>query len=132
MDNGAMNERIRRAALEDITVIRALCAVMDASHVAGLPELFRHCDGAMRPVEFWEAALHDERDVLLVSESRAGTVVAYALLTIHDTPDIPNVVPRRLGILEDLVVHPDHRRLGHAKRLLERVDREARAQGAAS
>lgn len=86
----------------------------------------------MRPVEFWEAALRDERDVLLVSESRSGSVAAYALLTVHDTPDIPNVVPRRLGILEDLVVHPDHRRSGHAKRLLERVDCEARSQGAAS
>ena len=86
----------------------------------------------MHPLSFWQEALARPLNALLVAESETSEVVGYALLCVHDTPDVPNVVPQRLALLDHLAVHPTYRRAGYGSRLLEQAELEAKRLGARS
>ncbi|HYQ01830.1 MAG TPA: GNAT family N-acetyltransferase [Polyangiaceae bacterium] len=123
--------QIRAANGNHIPDIQRLRAQMDAEHVAALPWLFRDDQGARVGPEYWASVLANPDDALLIADTSSG-VIGYALLRLRNTPDLSYVVPRRLAVVEDIVVDRDFRRRGVAALLLAECEREARDRGATS
>jgi ribosomal protein S18 acetylase RimI-like enzyme len=57
-------------------------------------------------------------------------VVGLVHVLLYDTPSSPLLRPCRRGHIEDLVVHPKHRRRGTGRRLMAAAAEWARERGA--
>lgn len=122
---------IRPARESDIESLRSLYREMSALHAALLPGLFRDDHGETHSESFWRSTLGAEGDFVLVAEVEQG-VAGYALLLVRDTPEVPIVAPRRLAVLDELVVGSPYRRQGIGRSLLEACEALARERGATS
>lgn len=116
IDAEAMDARLGELA----EVLRA-CVLDGASVGFVLPFSAAEAEGFWR--ETVRPGLAAERRALLVVED--GGRVAGTVQLLHDMP--PNQ-PHRAEVAK-LLVHPEHRRRGHARRLMAAVEAEARRMG---
>lgn len=126
---------VRLAWPDDAPAIGAVQVRSWAEQYAGVlpPEALPGPEDSDAAAETWRAALHspgDARNRVLVALEHS-TVVGYAVTVPGADPDADPVAD---GELQELVVHPEHRRRGHGSRLLQAAmetlaaDRFVRAQ----
>lgn len=123
-----MSAHLRRAEAADIEALKRLLAFGDADHARELPHVFKALDGP-RPTEYFEALLADHGVQVIVAE-QDETCVGVIVGRLVKSPSIPILQPRQLATIEDLVVHPEYRRRGVGKELLNAAIIWARDQGA--
>jgi ribosomal protein S18 acetylase RimI-like enzyme len=110
----------------------ALCAIIDEAdrlHRERLPHLFQQASGTVREREYILALIADEDHGLFLAEAE-GQVVGFAHAVIRHTPPVPIVVPRRLAMVDNLVVKEECRRAGIGRALMAHVHRWALDRGA--
>ena len=106
---------IREFAEGDAPALSALCraSILELGSLKYSPEqILAWHDRAPSPADYLKWIAGGAR--IFVSQDQAGEIAAYALLE----PD---------GHIDRLFCHPDHARHGHARALLQHVEREARA-----
>jgi ribosomal protein S18 acetylase RimI-like enzyme len=124
-----MDITIRAATAQDHEAICQILEEVDLLHREKLPHIYRKPDGPAREQDYFLGLLADEDHALLVAEADAEPV-GFAHVSVRDTPPIPLLVPRRVAMVDDVVVKSDHRRAGLGRALMERAHQWARAKGA--
>ena len=104
---------VRLATLDDLDVLRTVFRVASLSNEDDRANLLAH-------PELLELDLAGVREGRTIAAIDNGVVVGFATYS-HDCERVE---------LEDLFVDPDHRRRGHARRLVEAVVETARGVGA--
>jgi ribosomal protein S18 acetylase RimI-like enzyme len=139
---------IRRATEADFPALSDLWRQADAFHAAHLPARFQVPEGDARPREFvlTEPSKPDAALFVVALPSAAaaaaagaagtsgiagdGRVVGFVRVTVHEAPPVPCYVPRRLAMVQEVVVDSGHQRRGIGRALLERAHAWAQEQGA--
>ncbi|MEA3374972.1 MAG: GNAT family N-acetyltransferase [Chloroflexota bacterium] len=111
---------------------RALCEVIeqvDKLHRDNLPGRFKTAEGPARSQDFILNAIRS-RDIGLFVAASEGQLVGLVHVIMRDVPDIPILVPRRCGVVDNLAVRKSVRRAGVGHALMARAEAWAVARGA--
>ena len=120
---------IREARAADY---REVCEIMeeaDRLHRENLPGRFKRPEGPVRTREYLLSLMADP-DVALFVAVEGERLVGVVHVLIRETRDIPILVSRRYGFVENLVVREGLRRKGIGSALMERAHEWARSRGA--
>ena len=121
---------IRRARPEDYDEIYPLEVLLVSLHHAARPDYFREPADCYPPAEY-QALLACPGAIALVAEAD-GHPVGLCFGRVEDKAGNTVCRPRRIAMLEDLIVRPDWRGRGIAAALLECAKAEAVRLGACS
>jgi ribosomal protein S18 acetylase RimI-like enzyme len=124
-----MEVRIRRATAQDYEALCEIIEDVDALHREALPSIFRESSGPVRERAYLLGLLADEDHGLFVAEIE-GQAAGYVHVTARDAPPIPILVPRRVAVVDNVVVKEAYRRSGLGRALMGRVEQWAQAKGA--
>jgi shikimate dehydrogenase len=119
---------IRHATAADFEELLALFAEGDQFHHEALPRVFRAPRVPPRSREYLAGLIADLGSMVLVADAD-GVVAGLVVVSIHETPDMPVVVPRRYAFIESLVVRAAWRRQGIGTRLIAAAEAWAREHG---
>ncbi|HEY3340708.1 MAG TPA: GNAT family N-acetyltransferase, partial [Anaerolineae bacterium] len=121
---------IRRASADDIDDLCLLFHTLDRLHHEALPDVVN-----LAPLEepiqrdYLLSTFDTEGAAMFVAEA-AEKMLGAVLVLCRGTRDIPVLVPRRLAMIEKLIVRDDARRRGIGKALLQAAQQWAAEQGA--
>jgi ribosomal protein S18 acetylase RimI-like enzyme len=120
---------VRTASTADIPAIIALFGQIDDRHSAGVPYAFRGSSALPRPAPPIEQMIAGPSTTMLVA-ARGERVLAHVgveLVTISS--DRMPLVPRRFGLVHDLIVDADAREQGIGSALMAALERWVRDRG---
>jgi len=123
-----MKFSIREANQEDYEGLCEVFEEIDTLHREALPLVFREPDGSARTKEFISGIIADENAVLFVAES-GGQIIGLVQILVRRSRDIPMMVPRQYGVIDNVAVKGAFQRSGVGRALVERAHRWARDQG---
>ncbi|MDP2375620.1 GNAT family N-acetyltransferase [Reyranella sp.] len=124
---------VRQATLSDYRALCALFEELDAFHSRARPDFFRPFDG---PARTWEQVgkwLADPDSTVLVAEEGAkdeADVIGLAVLLPRPPSPFAGAVPRKVVVLDNLVVRADRRDRKTGEKLVAAAMEWARGQGA--
>lgn len=119
--------RIRSVGAGDEHALATLIGTVQQLHVAARPDVFKAGDAPA--FEAWaRQAIAGGRAQILLAEVD-GVSVGYAVFMDEQRVDNAFAFERRWREVEQLGVHPDHRRRGVGRALLEHIVASARAAG---
>jgi len=121
--------RIRPAILAEHGALCRLFDELDRLHRAARPDFFRRADGPARPSAIVADLIAGPRSTILVAE-RDGGLAGLVSVLLQGIAGLPILVPRRIAVIDNLIVRADCRRHGIGRRLIDRAERWADAQGA--
>ena len=124
-----MSIQVREATLGDYQALCALFAELDEFHRLKRPDFFRPFDGPARSWEQIGQWLAGPASTVLVAE-REGEVIGLAVLLPRPLSPFAGAVPRKVVVLDNLVVRADRRDRGIGRRLVAASIDWARGQGA--
>jgi ribosomal protein S18 acetylase RimI-like enzyme len=125
-----MEMTIRRVTAQDYEALCKIIEEVDALHREALPYIFRESGGPVRDRIYVLGLLADEDHGLFVAEIE-GQVAGYVHVTVREAPPIPILVPRRIAVVDNIVVKEAYRRSGLGRALMGRAEQWAQAKGAA-
>ena len=108
---------IRGAKVADHAQLHALFEELDRLHRDSAPWLLQRSDRDPRPREWLETLLASHNAALFVAD--VGLCVGLATVHLRDAPSFEMFIRQQHAVIDDLVVHPDWRRRGIARRLCE-------------
>jgi ribosomal protein S18 acetylase RimI-like enzyme len=121
--------RIASAGRRDYASVCELLSLLDDVHRQRVPWLFRETNGPPRSREDYAGLIAGPDSTVLVAKS--PRVVGVALVLLRSTPDFPVFVPAKFGLIDNLVVAPEFRRLGMGRALAAAAVEWAKKRGAA-
>lgn len=124
-----MIHAIRSARHDEYEQLCALFDELDEFHRVRRPDFFRPIEGPVRPREQIERWCDGPDSALLVAEEE-GALLGLAVLLTRAPSDFAGAVPRRVIVIDNLVVTSRRRRRGIGGRLLEAATAWARTHGA--
>jgi GNAT superfamily N-acetyltransferase len=124
-----MSAQVREATLRDYQALCALFEELDEFHRLKRPDFFRPFDGPARSWEQIGQWLAGPASTVLVAE-REGDVIGLAVLLPRPPSPFAGAVPRKVVVLDNLVVRADRRDRGIGRRLVAASMDWARGQGA--
>jgi diamine N-acetyltransferase len=124
-----MEIRIRHATPGDYDELCTLFDQVDALHREHLPHIFRKPVGPVRDREYLLGLMADEHVGMLVARLEER-IVGVAQVFVRDTPPLDLLVPRRVAVVEDVVVGSQFRHRGVGQALMQAAHRWAADLGA--
>lgn len=119
---------VRPAAVGDIPRLLQMYRELDEAHRLQHPELFPAT--IERDATRVESMLADPRMGFFVAIlPSVGPAIGFVRVVDVQTRDGSVLLPRRFGLVDELVVMPEHRRAGVARALLVEVEAWARQRG---
>jgi GNAT superfamily N-acetyltransferase len=122
---------IREAVERDYEDLCEIIDQVDKLHRDRLPRRFRAAEGPARTWDYISNAIHAPDVGLFVAEIE-GALVGFVHIVVREAPDIPILVPRRYGVIDNLAVEKVHQRSGVGRALMERAHAWAKGKGATS
>jgi ribosomal protein S18 acetylase RimI-like enzyme len=126
-----MDITIRTATAEDYDELCGLVDQVDRLHREHVPEVFRKPDGPVRERAYLDGLLADESAAIflaVVDGRAAGALVAL----LRDAAPIPILVPRRVAVVDNLVVDESLRGMGVGRALMVQAEAWAVQHGASA
>lgn len=124
-----MRIAIRPARAGDHAALCALFDELDEFHRQARPDFFRRFDGPARTNEQISAWRAGPDSTVLVAEE-APDLVGLVVLLPRSPSSFAGAVPRKVIVIDNLVVTADRRSRGVGRQLLDAALRWAQAQGA--
>ena len=124
-----MSIQVRQATLCDYRALCTLFEELDEFHRVKRPDFFRPFDGPARSCEQIGQWLAGPASTVLVAE-REAEVIGLAVLLPRPPSPFAGAVPRKVVVLDNLVVRADRRDRGIGRRLVAASMDWARGQGA--
>jgi len=119
---------VRPATVSDIARLLQIYRELDETHRLQHPELFPPT--VERDPARVESMLADPNVGFFVATLPSDDpAIGFARVVDVQTPDGNVLLPRRFGLVDELVVMPEHRRAGVARALLSEVETWARRRG---
>ena len=119
---------IRPLAVGDEPALARLYADVDADHAKATPGIFRQADPP-RSDAFY-ARYRDDPDCLLLVAAEGADIVGLVEAEMRSTPPVRIFVPKRIGVINTVVVRKDRRRHGIGRALVEDAERRLIGFGA--
>jgi|HubBroStandDraft_2_1064218.scaffolds.fasta_scaffold57943_3 ribosomal protein S18 acetylase RimI-like enzyme len=119
--------QVRRAGLPDIETLVSLNAHVQSLHARALPELFRDQTPSDEVASAFRKMIEDPSAVWLLAET--GQPAGYLYAQFHERPESWARPAFRVCNINHIAVHPAHRRLGIARRLIAALVAEAEKRG---
>ena len=123
----AVTFSVRRASAADAPALARLCRYVQDLHVTARPDVFKPF-GLDSTTAHFAGALSSGAQRVLIAE-KAGAPIGYASLLVRERPENAFCLARRWLEIDNVCVHPDHRRDGVARSLVERAAVLAREEG---
>jgi GNAT superfamily N-acetyltransferase len=120
---------IRQATGDDYEALCALLEEVDALHREQVPQVFRRPAGPVRERDYIDGLLADESAGLFLALAD-GRPAGSLLVLLRDAPPIPILVPRRVAVVDNLVVKASFRGSGVGRALMDRAEAWAAQHGA--
>lgn len=120
---------VRSATLADYDGLCPLFAELDLFHRLARPDFFQAAPEPVRSREFIGGLVAGPGTAILIAEAEAP--VGLAILRLHEMGGLPIVVPRRIVIVDNIVVAERARRRGVGRALLRGTRDWALTQSAA-
>jgi ribosomal protein S18 acetylase RimI-like enzyme len=120
---------IRKATQSDIKHLIGLNRVVQEDHVAIAPEVYRDDSTDTETDDFWSARLEDVHCTAAIAVLDDLHVVGSILFELQEKPATVFAYAHRFINIHQLVVAPDHRRLGVATMLMNFAEDNARRKG---
>ncbi|OFW96846.1 MAG: hypothetical protein A3D94_14285 [Alphaproteobacteria bacterium RIFCSPHIGHO2_12_FULL_66_14] len=120
---------VRQATLRDYQALCALFEELDEFHRAARPDFFRRFDG---PARTWEQVgqwMAGPDSTILVAEDEVD-VIGFAVLLPRPPSPFAGAAPRKVVVLDNLVVRADRRDRRIGRKLVAASMEWARGQGA--
>lgn len=111
---------IRKALDGDYDQLCALCAELDANHIAELPDIFRTFPGKARERSFFFPPPNEVQGITYVA-ARDSILLGFITLATKLSSPIPLLVPRTITVIDSLYVTSTARRQGIAIALMEKA-----------
>lgn len=124
-----MTRSIRSARRDDYERLCALFDELDEFHRVKRPDFFHLFEGPARPREQIERWCDGPDSTLLVAEEE-GALLGLAVLLTRAPSDFAGAVPRKVIVIDNLVVTARRRGRGIGRDLLEAATAWARTRGA--
>lgn len=122
-----MTAHIRLATFGDEWALADLNAFVQNLHVENNPTRFR--PAALDVVAAWFQGLVGDPTVHIWIAEEDGKPVGYASMIVHNREQNPFCHARRFVEIDQISVHPDYRRRGIGRSLLQHIIRSAHAEG---
>jgi ribosomal protein S18 acetylase RimI-like enzyme len=125
-----MNEfTIREARPEDIDAIYDIFKETDKLHRDALPDIFQKARYAKDIKDYYQSYILISDAIILLAELQ-GDIIGALICSLVSSPDIPILVPRVYGCVENITVAQSHHNRGKGKGLMERSQQWAIEKGA--
>ncbi|MEM7799098.1 MAG: GNAT family N-acetyltransferase [Chloroflexota bacterium] len=111
---------IRQATADDAGALSALNVAVQSVHAKAHPHLFKMPENDLFALEFMQERLAEPQTYIYIA-SLDDVPIGYILAKRVDRPENPFMHARKLIYVDQLSVNPDRRRLGAAKRLMDRI-----------
>ncbi|SHF32476.1 Acetyltransferase (GNAT) family protein [Thermoanaerobacter uzonensis DSM 18761] len=111
-----MNIKIREAELNDYKSISTLVKEVHSLHVKNRPDVYVDVENPFTEERFKEI-LNDEKTRIFVVEDSNNEIIAYSIIEVMTTRNIPILKERKFVYIDDLCVSSNHRREGIGKKL---------------
>jgi GNAT superfamily N-acetyltransferase len=119
---------VRPAAVSDIARLLEMYRELDETHQLQHPQLFP--PAVERDAARVERMLADPKvGIFVATLPSVDPAIGFVRVVDVQTPDGGVLLPRRFGLVDELVVMPEHRRAGVANALLVEVEAWARQRG---
>ena len=121
---------VRRAGAKDIAPLAALFVALDEHHFHLRPELFKALTGPARNEAVIGGFIDSDRQVIFVAEARDRPEALAGLVHVLEREIAETIVApaRRVAEVDAMVVTPERRGGGIARRLLDEAEAWARAR----
>lgn len=126
----AVPVKVRPATSDDYEAMCPLFAELDMFHRLARPDFFRAAPEPVRSRDFIAGLVAGPETAILVALDR-DCLTGLALVRLHEMGGLPIVVPRRIVIVDNIVVATAHRRAGVGRAMLAATRDWARARDAA-
>lgn len=109
---------IKKATIKDYDQLCKLFTEVDEIHRIALPEIFKKPDGSARTKEYFQDLLKDKNVLINVVEEESQ-LVGFIHAYIKGSPNIPIMVSRKYGVIENLAVTKKFQGQGIGRKLME-------------
>lgn len=120
---------IRRATVEDATLVATLNLAVHEVHVAARPDRFKPLAVTDEFVALTRERLEDENTHIFIGEVD-GVAAAYALVMHYLRPEDAFSYAVNLVYIDAMSVNPEHRSKGYGEQLMNHIVEFARSVGA--
>ncbi|MEG6567611.1 GNAT family N-acetyltransferase [Thermoanaerobacterium saccharolyticum] len=124
-----MNIKIREALFNDYKSISTLVKEVHSLHVKNRPDVYADVENPFTEERFKEI-LNDEKTRIFVVEDCNNEIIAYSIVEIMTTRNIPILKERKFVYIDDLCVSSNHRRKGLGRMLFRHIVDYAKKSGA--
>ncbi|MDK2828130.1 MAG: hypothetical protein PWP67_930 [Clostridium butyricum] len=123
-----MNIKIREATQNDYESISTLVKEVHSLHVKNRPDVYADVDNPFTEERFKEI-LDDDKTKIFVAEDCNNDIIAYSIIEIMTTRNIPILIQRKFAYIDDLCVSSNHRRKGVGRMLFRHIVDYAKKSG---
>jgi diamine N-acetyltransferase len=126
-----MEFTLRQAVEQDYHTYCNLLNEINDQHSAALPGIFQHPGGVIFERDYFISLLSNADLAIFLAET-GGRAAGLVHVLVREAPAYAILVPRRIAVIDTLVVSAAFRRGGVGKALMRRAEEWASSRGAAS
>ncbi|OPJ62937.1 GNAT family N-acetyltransferase [Clostridium oryzae] len=114
-----MNLRIREANLNDYDNVCALTLEVHKLHLKNRPDVYRDVDTPFKKDYYCELLTDKDAKIFVVENSESNELVAYSIIKILPTANVPVILPQKFAYIDDFCVKSDHNKKGIGRMLFD-------------
>lgn len=127
-----MNLKIRESNINDYMEIRDLVKEVHSLHVKNRPDIYIDVENPFKKEEFQEILNSNNTKVFVAEDIDNKEIVAYSIVQIMNTRNIPILIQSKFIYIDDLCVKSNHNKKGIGKIIFKYIVNYSKEVGASS